>query len=101
MSKSVIVITNWKQRRFTGLEASLFFILCISISSVFAQNDSGTGKIIPFNELLKLPVSIKPELKGVHPRLFFIAKDIPKLREKAKGAESELWQATLKDIQTL
>jgi hypothetical protein len=101
MSKSVIVITNWKQRRFTGLEASLFFILCISISSVFAQNDSETGKIIPFNELLKLPVSIKPELKGVHPRLFFIAKDIPKLREKAKGAESELWQATLKDIQTL
>lgn len=57
--------------------------------------------IPPFEELLQRPVKFRSELKGVHPRLFFTAKDLPLMRERARGIDRELWQATLEDIQTL
>ncbi|HLA96300.1 MAG TPA: DUF4962 domain-containing protein, partial [Pyrinomonadaceae bacterium] len=97
MFEPVIVIINstHKVSRTVFGGAAVFIILCSSIISAVGQ------EIVPFNQLLKRPVAIKSELKGVHPRLFFTAGDIPGMREKAKGAERELWQATLKDIQTL
>lgn len=74
-------------------------IICVFLSAnLFAQK---TEAIIPFEELLKKEVKLKPELEGVHPRLFFTAKDLPQMREKARGSSKELWQAVLKDIQTL
>lgn len=53
-----------------------------------------------FSELLQSPVKLKPELKNVHPRLFFTASDLPKMRERAKGADKELWLETLKVIKS-
>lgn len=75
------------------------FYLCVIVAAFSFVSHAQT--ILSFEKLLERPVEIKPELKGVHPRLFFTAADIPGMREKAKGAEKELWQATLKDIQTL
>lgn len=58
-------------------------------------------KIVPFDELLKRPVKLRPELKGVHPRLFFSSVELEKLREKSSREGRELWQETLSDIRTL
>lgn len=58
-------------------------------------------KIEPFADLLKRPVNMRPELKNAHPRLFFVASDLPKMRERAKNGDKEFWQTVLKDIKTL
>lgn len=68
--------------------------------NLFAQTNS-QQRIIPFEQLLKRPVEIRTELEGKHPRLFFTSEGLPKLREKSKGIDKELWQEVLKDIQTL
>lgn len=57
--------------------------------------------IVPFEELLKRTVKIRPELKGIHPRLFFSKGDITRFREEAKGSKRQLWLETLNNIQTL
>lgn len=71
-----------------------------SAISLNAQDTSG-DRIVPFEELLARPVNLRPELNNVHPRLFFTAKEMPAMRERAKGADKELWQDVLKDLQTL
>ena len=76
--------------------SAIFFLLFQN--SVNAQTSSA---IVPFSEILKRPVKIRPELEGQHPRLFFTAEDLPKMRARAKGVDRDLWQATLADIQTL
>lgn len=75
--------------------------LAVSIAAVCLLAFPTIAQVVPFERLLERPVEIKPELKRVHPRLFFTSSDVPKMREKAKGAEKELWLATLKDIHTL
>ena len=81
--------------------ALLFAALCAVTFSLNAQNPVRNEQIVPFEELLKRPVKIRPDLNGVHPRLIFSAVDIAKFREKAKGVGSDLWQESLKEIQTL
>lgn len=80
-------------------------IFCITASlSVrsYAQSKGSQQASIPaFSELLERPVKIRPELKNVHPRLFFTAADLPKMRERAKGDDAVLWRDVLSDISTL
>ena len=57
--------------------------------------------IQPFTELLKRSVTIRPELIGKHPRLFFSAEDLSKLRERARTTDRELWQEAVRDIRAL
>ena len=76
--------------------ASLFFPPKVS-----AQEKRGNQSIISIEELLKRSVKMRPELVGKHPRLFFTAADLPKMRERAKNVDRDLWQAVLKDLQTL
>lgn len=66
-----------------------------------SSEQSKTSSIPAFTELLKRPVNFRPELKGVHPRLFFSKEVLNVHRIKAKNSDRELWQAVLKDIQTL
>lgn len=102
MNKSVIVnifnIDFSAARKFFFLPLVIHFILS---PFIFAQSQTRDPKIQTFEEMLNRPVNLRSELKNVHPRLFFTASDLPKLREKAKGADRELWQAVLADIQTL
>lgn len=102
MNKSVIV--NIFNIDFSAAKKIFFLPLVIHFilsPFIFAQNQIKNTEILPFEELLERPVNLREELKGVHPRLFFTATDLPKLREKAKGADRELWQAVLNDLQTL
>ena len=66
-----------------------------------AQSAENAQLVIPFEELLKRPIKLRPELMGVHPRLFFSNTELEKLREKARGDGKDLWQQTLTDIKTL
>jgi len=102
MSKSVIV--NIFNIDFSAAKRLCFLLLVIHFifsPFIFAQSQTKSAEILPFEDLLKRPVNLRAELKGVHPRLFFTVSDLPKLREKAKGADRELWQAVLNDLQTL
>src|SRR5688572_13990325 len=80
------------------LPLAVHFVL---MPALFAQDQTKDTRIPTFEALLERPVNLRPELRNVHPRLFFSASDLPKLRERANGADRELWQAVLKDIQTL
>ncbi len=84
-----------------GFLLTAMFLLTAFLYSVTAQTNAVDEKILPFEELLKRPVKLRHDLAGKHPRLFFTAEDLPKMRERAKGIDRELWLATLKDIQTL
>ena len=76
----------------------LFFHLSL-IGQTNLEKENQKVKILPFTELLARPVKLKPELKNVHPRLFFTTADLPKMRERANGADKELWNDVLKEVQ--
>ncbi len=102
MKKPVIVNIfniNFPRVASTILLLTAFHLVFCSLS--YPQTQSKTKGIPAFEELLARPVNLRPELKNVHPRLFFSASDLSAMRERAKGADRELWQETLKDIQTL
>src|SRR6266508_1518510 len=98
MILSVIVSIRIHMLLLTGISLLAFALL---VCGQGFEVRSQTQSIPAYTELLKRPIDIKQELKSVHPRLFFTASDILGLREKAKGVNAELWQATLKEIQTL
>jgi hypothetical protein len=55
----------------------------------------------PLAELMRSkPSSLKPELEGVHPRVFFTQDEIDALKAKAK-TQSALWQAALRNVRAL
>ena len=73
----------------------MIFVFIFSLP-IFAQNN----KIASFETLLRRDVSLRPGLKNVHPRLFFSAADLPKMRERAKDADKKLWQEVLKEVES-
>lgn len=89
---------------FTKVVLLFLFVLSLFLFVTFkinAQNNQTPQTIVPFEELLKRDVNLKHNLRNIHPRLFFTVEDLPKMRERAMGVDRELWQATLKDIETL
>ena len=104
MKRSVIVNILYKhiyQLRKFSLVALILVSLCFQIIGQTNEKQKKENVSIPtINELLLRPVKLKPELKNVHPRLFFAANDLPKMRERAKGADKELWRETLKEIES-
>jgi Domain of unknown function (DUF4962)/Heparinase II/III-like protein len=92
------VIVNIKlSRRVFGGTLLIFALSALFVVPIKAQSE----RIEPFTELLKRPIAMRPELNNTHPRLFFTKEDLPKMRERAKGIDKELWQAVLNDLQTL
>jgi len=80
MPHSVIVTTKLQHILFLRLVSPI--VLTCAVVLGFGLPIYSQDPIIPFEDLLKRPVEIRPELKGVHPRLFFTAQDIPKFRER-------------------
>ena len=53
-------------------------------------------EVVPsFEQLLAQPVALKPELAGVHPRVFVTAKEIEGLRVRAKTTHKDEWARAL------
>lgn len=89
----------------------LLLLLCVATPSVFAQDsrelkaEKEAGKKLkgehPLVALMKSKrASLKPELEGVHPRVFVTQSEIDALKEKAK-VQKELWQTALKNVRAL
>jgi hypothetical protein len=57
--------------------------------------------ITPFEELLKRPVKLRPELNGKHPRVFFSKESLKALRYRAKSSDRDLWQDAVKNVRAL
>jgi hypothetical protein len=56
----------------------------------------------PLAELMKsLHSDLRPELRGKHPRVYVTDADLQQLRERARTAHRELWQAALKKVRAL
>jgi hypothetical protein len=63
-----------------------------------AQRDE---PIPPFGELLARPVRLKPELAGVHPRVFVTAAGLEQLRVRARTTHKDEWQKVLASLPAL
>lgn len=99
---SNVIVNTFKSQRFLRVALTLIFVSNLFAFPIEAQNKSvDETAITPFAELLRKPVAMRPELKNAHPRLFFTKADLPKMREKSKGADRELWQSVVSDLQTL
>jgi len=51
-----------------------------------------------FDQLLAQPVALRPELAGVHPRVFVTAKEIEALRVRARTTHKDEWARALATI---
>ena len=81
------------------LAAMLLLLFCVPlIGQTVAKKETQKIKLPTFPELLQRPVRLKPNLKNVHPRLFFTGDDLAKLRARANGADKELWQDVVKEL---
>lgn len=58
-------------------------------------------RIPSFESLLAQPVRLKPELAGVHPRVFVTAAELAALRTRAKTTHKEEWQRALGTLVSL
>jgi hypothetical protein len=58
-------------------------------------------KVVPFEDLLRRPVNVRAELRGLHPRLFFTKDALPALRARAAGVDRELWRHAIRNVPAL
>src|SRR6185436_12376895 len=56
----------------------------------------------PLMELMRTRRSaLRPELIGVHPRVYVTDKEIAELRERARGSHRQLWQEAISRVRAL
>ncbi|MEP7273176.1 MAG: DUF4962 domain-containing protein [Acidobacteriota bacterium] len=56
----------------------------------------------PLNELMRTRKSaLRPELVGVHPRVFVTDKELAELRERARTSHRDLWQRAISRVRAL
>jgi Heparinase II/III-like protein/Domain of unknown function (DUF4962) len=85
------------------IRASIFSSVVILILAIpCASSPAGSIETIPpFNELLVHPVRLKPDLVGVHPRVFVTASELETLRARARTTHREDWQKVLAGLPAL
>jgi hypothetical protein len=59
------------------------------------RSERSTDEVPKFADLLARPVRLKPDLVGVHPRVFVTAAGLDALRERARTTHREDWQKVL------
>ncbi len=57
--------------------------------------------VTPFEELLRRPARLHPELQGKHPRVFFDAASLETVRARARGSDRGLWRAAAGNVRAL
>lgn len=98
----------WVSNRNRKIDRVIVFALALStvfLTSVRPKTTRASGPsdnaIVPFEELLKRPVKLRPVLSGQHPRVFFTEESLKLLRIRAQTSDRELWQSVLKDVRAL
>ncbi len=87
------------------------FLLWLLLGSGYAQDarealgpkDSARAKgTHPLTELMRTKNStLKPELRGVHPRVYVTEAELSALRQRARTTHRESWQAVLQNLRAL
>jgi hypothetical protein len=75
-------------------------LVAVALSFV-ASPASAQDAVTPFQELIARPVALKPELVGVHPRVFVTRAGLERLRERARTTHREEWQRVLASLVAL
>jgi hypothetical protein len=90
----------------------LLLLSCLPPAATFAQDarelDAEKAKSSrlkgehPLVELMRSrKSSLRPELKGVHPRVYVTDKELDELRQRARTTHRELWQLALRNVRAL
>ena len=85
----------------TVFRLSLFFFSCVFFLSafVFLRGEGQISEPIPtFADLVAHPVALRPELVGIHPRVFVSADGLVQLRQRARSTHAREWQRVLKTL---
>lgn len=83
-------------RTFANSSAVALMVLMLA-SPAFAQSED----VPAFEKLLAHPVALKPELVGVHPRVFVTKSELDMLRQRARTTHREEWTRALADLPAL
>jgi hypothetical protein len=76
--------------------------LILAVLSASGAELQGPGATVPsFAELIGRPVTLKPELEGVHPRVFVTAAALDRYRQRARNESRDQWQHVLADLPAL
>jgi len=91
--------SNWVSRIFSSGSTLLVLLLIApviasaqSADEALGPKDSGGKQTYLLKEMASLRSSPKPELMGVHPRVYFTQAELDALREKAHGSQRDWWQ---------
>jgi hypothetical protein len=61
-----------------------------------------SGRSHPLEELMRTRhATLRPELRGVHPRVFVTEEELELLRQRARTTHRELWQRALSQVRAL
>src|SRR6266513_342148 len=107
----IIRKTN-KYRRRALVLALAFASSLFSFPSLFAQDAreleqerTANSKLKgehPLRELMRSRKStLRPELMGVHPRVYVTDKELDELRQRARTTHRDLWQQALRKVRAL
>src|SRR5439155_12911663 len=66
-----------------------------------ADQDRDADATASFADLVAHPVTLKPELDGVHPRVFVTKAEIDTLRQRARTTHKDEWQKVLASLPAL
>jgi hypothetical protein len=94
------------RRRFLG--AAALSLPALSLRQAMAQDarealgtlqGKATGGPHPLETLMQAhPAALRPELRGVHPRVYATAAELDELRKRAKGSQRKEWQKALANL---
>jgi hypothetical protein len=105
ITRSSFWFSNRNRRFYSVGRASVLALFTIFLISVRPEttraSNSTDNPIVPFEQLLKRPVELRPALSGQHPRVFFTQDSLKLLRRRSKASGRELWLAVLKDVKAL
>jgi hypothetical protein len=77
---------------------TLTFLTVIVCALANAPSAIANDAVIPFATLLARDVRLKPELAGIHPRVFVTAAGIDRLRERARTTHRDEWQKVVANL---
>ena len=77
--------------------AAACLLLVLTVQAAAGQ-ERASDAIPSFADLLAQPVRLKPELAGVHPRVFVTTSEIDTLRQRARTTHKDEWQNVLASL---
>jgi sugar phosphate permease len=87
-------------RALVNTSVVMLIALTLTAAPAFAQAEH-TETVPTFEALLAHPIALKPELAGVHPRVFVTSAELDTLRQRARTTHREEWSRALAELPAL